>query len=118
MRPSFSLRSRPDLLLHIIITHSHPSTPRFILRDFTYSSTALQKASDDFQTAEVTERELWTELLRLSRTNFSESFQVLVHVKVVRLFVESVLRYGLPAEYIGVIIKVNTARTRKQYDGG
>lgn len=47
-----------------------------------------------------------TELLRLSRTNFSESFQILVHLKVIRLFVESVLRYGLPAEYIGVVIKV------------
>ena len=79
---------------------------RFILRDFTYSSTAIQKAEDDFQTAEVTERELWTELLRLSRTNFSEAFQVLIHLKVVRLFVESVLRYGLPAEYVGVVIKV------------
>lgn len=47
-----------------------------------------------------------TELLRLSRTNFSESFQILVHLKVVRLFVESVLRYGLPANYIGLAIKV------------
>lgn len=53
-----------------------------------------------------------TELLRLSRTNFSESFQILVHLKVVRLFVESVLRYGLPANYIGVAIKVDTTSCR------
>lgn len=85
----------------------NPLLVRFILRDFTYSSTAIQKASDDFSLAETTERELWTELLRLSRTNFSEAFQVLVHLKVIRLFVESVLRYGLPAEYVGVVIKVS-----------
>lgn len=42
----------------------------------------------------------------MSRTNFSESFQILVHLKVVRLYVESVLRYGLPANYVGIIIKV------------
>jgi hypothetical protein len=48
-----------------------------------------------------------TELLRLSRVNFSEAFQMLVHLKVIRLFVESVLRYGLPANYTGIIIKVN-----------
>jgi hypothetical protein len=48
-----------------------------------------------------------TELLRLARTNFSESFQILVHLKVIRLFVESVLRYGLPAEYIGIIVEVS-----------
>ena len=47
-----------------------------------------------------------TELLRLARTNFSEAFQVLVHIKVIRLFVESVLRYGLPANYTGLVIKV------------
>jgi V-ATPase subunit C len=75
-------------------------------------------------TIDATEKELWvlalqscgrhdtewpffqTELLRLSRTNFSESFQILVHLKVVRLFVESVLRYGLPANYVGLAIKV------------
>ena len=47
-----------------------------------------------------------TELLRLSRINFSEAYQILAHLKTVRLFVESVLRYGLPADYAGVIVKV------------
>ena len=47
-----------------------------------------------------------TELLRLSRTNFSEAYQGLVHLKVIRLFVESVLRYGPPANFTGVIIQV------------
>lgn len=42
----------------------------------------------------------------MSRTNFSESFQVLVHLKVLELFIESVLRYGLPAHYIGFFVKV------------
>jgi len=58
-------------------------------------------------------RELWTELLRVSRTNFSESFQILVHLKVVRLFVESVLRYGLPASYVGLIVKPDVKTTKK-----
>lgn len=47
-----------------------------------------------------------TELLRLSRTNFSEAYQGLVHLKVIRLFVESVLRYGPPANFTGIIIQV------------
>jgi V-type H+-transporting ATPase subunit C len=49
-----------------------------------------------------------TELLQLSRTNFSEAFQLLVHLKVVRLFVESVLRYGLPANYVGIVVKASS----------
>lgn len=48
-----------------------------------------------------------TDLLRLSRTNFSEAYQLLVHLKVVRLYVESVLRYGLPAEYSAIVLQVS-----------
>ena len=55
---------------------------------------------------------LQAELLHLSRTNFSEAYQLLVHLKVARLFVESVLRYGLPANYVGLAIKVGTASVR------
>jgi len=36
-----------------------------------------------------------------------------VHLKVVRLFVESVLRYGLPANYIGITIKPEPKSTKK-----
>lgn len=50
---------------------------------------------------------LQTELLSVSRINFSEAFQILVHLKVVRLFVESVLRYGLPANYTGLVINAS-----------
>ncbi|KAG8942391.1 Vacuolar ATP synthase subunit C [Tulasnella sp. 424] len=71
------------------------------------------KATEDFAVAETTERELWTELLRISRTNFSEAFQVLVHLKVARLFVESVLRYGLPAQYIGIVVKPDAKYPKK-----
>ena len=46
-----------------------------------------------------------TELLKLSRINFSEAYQILAHLKTIHLFVESVLRYGLPADYAGVIVR-------------
>lgn len=101
---------------------------RFVLRDFAFSEDTAAKQRDEQRTTEMSERELWVrrpryydmppylpsgcgqaELLRLSRTNFSEAYQILVHVKVVRLFVESVLRYGLPAEYMGLLIKVYSA---------
>nr|VWO95113.1 N/A [Ganoderma boninense] len=67
---------------------------KFMIREFTFSEEAIAKQRDELQVADTTEKELWTELLQLSRTNFSESFQILVHLKVVQLFVESVLRYA------------------------
>jgi len=86
---------------------------KFIVRDFVYSEEEVAKQQDELETADTTEKELWTELLRLSRTNFSESFQILVHLKVIRLFVESVLRYGLPANYTGLVIKPEPKTTKR-----
>ncbi|KAG6837112.1 hypothetical protein H0H93_014418 [Arthromyces matolae] len=89
---------------------------KFILRDFVYSEEEVLKQQEELDTADTTEKELWTELLRLSRTNFSESFKVLVHLKVVRLFVESVLRYGLPTNYLGLTIKPDPKVTKKTFN--
>ncbi|KIY45343.1 ATPase, V1 complex, subunit C [Fistulina hepatica ATCC 64428] len=86
---------------------------KYIVRDFVYSEEQIVKQREEMETADTTEKELWTELLRLSRTNFSESFQILVHLKVLRLFVESVLRYGLPANYTGIVVKPDAKNAKK-----
>ncbi|WVN90701.1 uncharacterized protein L203_105943 [Cryptococcus depauperatus CBS 7841] len=86
---------------------------KFIVRDFHWDDSALEKSKKDLAELEVEEKELWTELLRLTRINFSEAYQILAHLKTIRLFVESVLRYGLPAAYSGVVIKPDTKTAAK-----
>ncbi|KAI5119923.1 hypothetical protein M0805_000888 [Coniferiporia weirii] len=86
---------------------------KFLARDFVYSNEMASKHQQELEIAGLTEKELWTELLRISRTNFSEALQLLVHLKVVRLFVESVLRYGLPANYVGIVIKPEPKTQKK-----
>ncbi|KAJ6604417.1 hypothetical protein DFH09DRAFT_1122625 [Mycena vulgaris] len=88
---------------------------KFIVRDFVFSEEEFAKQHQELETADSTEKELWTELLRLSRTNFSESIQILVHLKVIRLFVESVLRYGLPANYAGIAVKFGLLQAQFSY---
>ncbi|KAJ7706431.1 hypothetical protein B0H17DRAFT_1037176 [Mycena rosella] len=88
---------------------------KFIVRDFVFSEEEFAKQHQELETADTTEKELWTELLRLSRTNFSESMQILVHIKVLRLFVESVLRYGLPANYTGIAVKPDPKSAKKTF---
>lgn len=85
---------------------------RFQVRDFVWDDELVEKQRQELEEAGVSEKELWTELLRLARTNFSEAYMVLMHLKVIRTFVESVLRYGLPAEYFGVVVKPNPKRTK------
>ncbi|GAA5923750.1 hypothetical protein JCM1841_002032 [Sporobolomyces salmonicolor] len=78
---------------------------KFIVRDFTYDAEAIEKQKRELEALVAEEKDLWADLLRLSRINFSELFQLLVHLKVVRAYVESVLRYGLPAVYFGAVVK-------------
>ncbi|CCM02204.1 uncharacterized protein FIBRA_04284 [Fibroporia radiculosa] len=86
---------------------------KFVVRDFVYSDDLVDKQREELDNADQIEKELWTELLQLSRTNFSEAFQLLVHLKVLRLFVESVLRYGLPASYTGLFIRPEPKATKR-----
>lgn len=52
------------------------------------------------------ERKVCGEALRMGRNGWSESVMILVHVVTLRVFVEAVLRYGLPLDYVTALIKV------------
>ena len=49
-----------------------------------------------------------SELAAWCKTSFGEAFASWIHVCAVRLFVESVLRYGLPPKFLGALIQQNT----------
>ena len=86
---------------------------KFTVRtDFTWDDDLVSRQRQELDEAGTSEKELWTELLRLARTNFSEAYQALAHLKVVRTFVESVLRFGLPADYFGVVVRPNPKRSK------
>lgn len=102
--PSFSLVYYYCIIYSRDLINSKSS--RFQVREFVWDDQVAENQRLELEEANVSEKELWTELLRLARTNFSEAYMVLTHLKVIRSFVESVLRYGLPAEYFGVAVKV------------
>ncbi|KAF8926848.1 hypothetical protein BGZ52_005117, partial [Haplosporangium bisporale] len=49
-------------------------------------------------------------------TNFGEVFQAWTHLKSLRVFVESVLRYGLPPDFVGFTIKPKPKQEAKILD--
>ncbi|KAH8923083.1 putative VMA5-H+-ATPase V1 domain 42 kd subunit, vacuolar [Atractiella rhizophila] len=86
---------------------------KFIPRDYNPDPQVIAKQKKEFEELEKKERELWSDLLRLSRLNFAESFQLLVHIKFLRTYVESVLRYGLPADYFYAVIRPEPRQSKK-----
>lgn len=89
----------------------------FIPRDFSYSEELITQLKEECDSAASLERSLRIQLLRLSKTAYSDLFINWFHIKTLRIFVESVLRYGLPPHFITKVIAIppnNISHCKKQ----
>jgi len=75
---------------------------KFITRDFKYDPNRTGKS--DKKKMEADKEKLRKALIRWCKTNFSESFIAWIHLKAIRVFVESVLRYGLPTNFQAMLL--------------
>lgn len=80
---------------------------KWVPRDFKYVEGGREEEQREVERAGGRERKLWGETLRLGRTAWGEAVMVWIHVVVLRVFVETVLRYGLPLDFICVVVKVS-----------
>ena len=63
-----------------------------MVREFTYDEATLQAGKTERDKLLADEQKQYGPLVRWLRTNFGEIFAAWVHVKALRVFVESVLR--------------------------
>ncbi|CAK9056078.1 V-type proton ATPase subunit C (V-ATPase subunit C) (Vacuolar proton pump subunit C) [Durusdinium trenchii] len=91
-------------------------TARFLVRDYDFRTSKerydqlMAEAEDDEVVDPVAkakqERDKASiDLLNWCKTHYGEAFAAWVHIKVIRLFVESVLRYGLPVNFAASLVK-------------
>ncbi|KIV98840.1 uncharacterized protein PV09_09411 [Verruconis gallopava] len=86
---------------------------RWIPRDFKYKAGGQEEERKEVEQLEREERKLWGEALRLGRTGYSEGAMVWVHVLALRVFVETVLRYGLPLDFVCTLIQTSSKQAKK-----
>ncbi|PHH78089.1 hypothetical protein CDD82_3218 [Ophiocordyceps australis] len=79
----------------------HKWTPR----QYTYVEGGREEEQRELDRVTNEERKVCGEALRIGRTAWSESVMIWIHVATLRVFVESVLRYGLPLDYVTALIK-------------
>ena len=87
-------------IVHNIISSS------FIVRDFSFKASARGDSERLKAELKVEVDRLWSGLLRWCRAHFGEAFIAWMHIKAIRVFVESVLRYGLPVNFAVVLVRV------------
>jgi V-type H+-transporting ATPase subunit C len=83
---------------------------RWTPRDFKFVEGGRESESREIEALAREEKKVWGEALRLGRTGYSEAAMVWVHVLALRVFVETVLRYGLPLDFVSGIIQVGCRR--------
>ena len=79
-------------------------------RDFKFVENGQEEEKKETERVGRDEKKLWGEALRLGRTGWGESVMIWVHVLALRVFVETVLRYGLPLDFVCGLVKVSPVR--------
>lgn len=72
---------------------------KFLPREFNYSEGLVLSLRQEYAMASQQESQLRGELIRFTRTAYADILAAALHVKTLRVFVESVLRYGLPPDF-------------------
>jgi len=82
-------------------------------RDYKYVEGGKEEERKEVERVGRDERKIWGEALRLGRTGWSESVMIWIHVLTLRVFVETVLRYGLPLDFVCGLIKTSPKQAKK-----
>lgn len=86
---------------------------RWTPRDYQYKEGGKEEEAKEADQLAKDERKLWGEALRLGRTGYSESAMIWIHALALRVFVETVLRYGLPLDFVCGIVQVSKGISRR-----
>ncbi|KAH8883963.1 ATPase, V1 complex, subunit C [Thozetella sp. PMI_491] len=82
-------------------------------RQYKYVEGGKEEEKRELERVVKEERKVWGEALRQGRTSWSETVVFWAHTMTLRVFVETVLRYGLPLEFVSVVIKTTSKQAKK-----
>ncbi|XP_001946227.1 V-type proton ATPase subunit C [Acyrthosiphon pisum] len=94
----------------------HARERKFIVREFTYNEVELAAGKNEISKLVTDKKKQFGPLVRWLKVNFSECFCAWIHVKALRVFVESVLRYGLPVNFQAMLLHPNKKNTKRLRD--
>lgn len=94
----------------------HAREKKFIVRDFIYNEEELAAGKNEITKLVTDKKKQFGPLVRWLKVNFSECFCAWIHVKALRVFVESVLRYGLPVNFQAILLHPHKKCARRLRD--
>ncbi|KAF2726711.1 vacuolar ATP synthase subunit C [Polyplosphaeria fusca] len=120
-RSAKELAKDDEFVLFAIVTFKKHSTEfvhkvreqRWTPRDFKYKEGGKEEEAKEVEKLDKDAQKLWGEALRLGRTGYSDSAMIWIHVLALRVFVETVLRYGLPLDFVCGLVQTTSKSEKK-----
>ncbi|CAG5132815.1 unnamed protein product [Candidula unifasciata] len=78
---------------------------KFMVRDFQYDENEIQAGKDEMDKLSAEKKKKFGPLVKWLKINFGEAFVAWIHIKALRVFTESVLRYGLPVNFQAMLVR-------------
>ena len=75
-------------------------------RDFKFQEGGKEAEKKEMDKAYKDYRKVWGEAINLGRTAWGEAVMAWIHVLALRVFVETVLRYGLPMSFVCGLVRI------------
>jgi len=91
----------------------HARENKFYVKDFVYNEDNIQQEKGQLTKLNQDKKKQYGPLVRWLKVNFSEAFSAYIHIKALRVFVESVLRYGLPVNFQAMLLLPNKKTTKR-----
>lgn len=86
---------------------------RFYVKDFVFDTPRIAEERERLYKLRQKKVTLIGPLIRTLRINFSETYISYIHIKTMRVFVECVLHYGLPVNFVGILMVVPKTNIKK-----
>ncbi|XP_043074196.1 V-type proton ATPase subunit C 1-B [Puntigrus tetrazona] len=86
---------------------------KFTVRDFQYNEEEMKADKEEMTRLSTDKKKQFGPLVRWLKVNFSEAFIAWIHIKALRVFTESVLRYGLPVNFQAMLLQPNKKNVKK-----
>lgn len=90
---------------------------RWVMREFEFNPERNEVDKNNREELKADFAKKQATLLGLCKSVFSELFIALVHLKALRVYTESILRYSLPPQYFSVIVTPKDGKQKKILDG-
>jgi V-type H+-transporting ATPase subunit C len=86
---------------------------RLVLREFSYDGNKPNGIDAQIEQAKAQFDQTVSTIIRWCQVHYGEIYSGLIHLKVIRAFIESVLRYGLPINFASMFLEPNMQKEKQ-----